>query len=898
MKTAEIRQKFLDYFQARGHTIEPSASLVPHNDKTLLFVNAGMVPFKDVFSRAETRPYVRAASCQRCVRAGGKHNDLENVGYTARHHTFFEMLGNFSFGDYFKREAIKYAWEFLTVELKIPADKLWVSVFVEDTEAEAIWVEEIGFPKSRISRCGAKDNFWQMGDTGPCGPSSEIFYDHGAQIAGGPPGHADADGDRYIEIWNLVFTQYDRQEDGHLKPLAAPCVDTGMGLERLASVLQHKHNNYDTDGFASLIKAIIALTPKTQSVKLSDASVRVLADHIRSTAFMIMDGVIPSNEGRGYVLRRIIRRAIRHGHKIGIAQVFFYQLAPVLALQMHRVYPELKQNLAQIESVLKREELRFKQTLTQGMTLLETAIAQLNGTQIDGKTAFKLYDTYGFPLDLTADVARERNLSVDLSGFAREMEQQQSRARQAGEFKTTQKGVDVQQSTEFVGYQQLENDAIVRAILKDGARVESLAAGEQGIVILDASSFYGESGGQVGDSGTLTNEVALFEVYDTQKQPSNALEHYGKLTRGTLSIGDHLRAQVNPKRRKCIARNHSATHLLHAALRATLGETIVQKGSLVDDTKLRFDFAREDPISRQDLDEIEALVNLKILSNSQVYTDITDIQTAKKQGAMALFGEKYGDTVRVLTMGRRDFSTELCGGTHVARLGDISEFRITCQSSISAGVRRIEAVTGFNAYLFDKQLARDLSAIAQLTKTSRAQVVDKVAQLITQQKAFEKQIIVFQRQLANHQSDALLERVKDCHGTPLLVAQVQNIPAKDLRTMADQLKHRLGSAVIVLAAVNESKIALVASVTKDLTQRYKAGKLLNYVAQQVGGKGGGRDDMAQGGGRDRWGNRCNRAEGVVSPNRARDRSGSNWKIVEGEARQRRSQGRRCGWRIA
>ena len=848
MKTAQIRQKFLDYYASKGHTIEPSASLVPHNDKTLLFVNAGMVPFKDVFSGVEKRPYTRAASCQRCVRAGGKHNDLENVGYTARHHTFFEMLGNFSFGDYFKREAIQYAWEFLTVEIGLPKEKLWISVFEEDDEAEDIWVNEIGFPRNRISRCGAKDNFWQMGDTGPCGPSSEIFYDHGEDIAGGPPGHADEDGDRYIEIWNLVFTQYDKQEDGYLKPLAAPCVDTGMGLERLAAVLQHENNNYDTDGFKSLVKAVVDLTPKANGIKTDNASVRVIADHIRSTAFMIVDGVIPSNEGRGYVLRRIIRRAIRHGHKIGIDKVFFYRLAPVLALEMKEVYPELKKALANVEKVLKREEQRFAQTLDQGMGILEAAIANLKGSQIDGETVFKLYDTFGFPVDLTADVARERDLTIDMPGFEVEMTKQRDRARQAGDFKTTQKGVDISDATEFLGYEQLENSSSIQALIKDGELVDSIEAGDSAIIVLAQSSFYGESGGQVGDSGVLSNKEISFEVGNTQKQKSGAFEHHGVLNSGALKVGDVVSASVDKNRRKRIARNHSATHLLHAALRAVLGETVTQKGSLVDGDKLRFDFSHDEVISKADIDKIEGMVNRKILGNTKVHTDVTDIETAKKNGAMALFGEKYGDTVRVLTMGKDDFSVELCGGTHVNQLGDIGLFRITSEGGIAAGVRRIEAMSGYDAYQFDKQTEDSLSEIAQMTKSSNAQAVEKVAQLIKQQKALEKQIATFQKQLASNQGDELVDQAEDVNGVKLLSTVVEGVSGKDLRDIADKLKDKLGSAVVVLAAVSGDKVSLVAGVTKDLTDKYQAGKILNHVATQVGGKGGGRADMAQGGG--------------------------------------------------
>jgi len=850
MKTAQIRQKFLDFYASKEHTIEPSSSLVPHNDKTLLFVNAGMVPFKDVFSGLEKRPYTRAVSCQRCVRAGGKHNDLENVGYTARHHTFFEMLGNFSFGDYFKREAIQYAWEFLTVELGLPKEKLWVSVFEEDDEAEAIWVNEIGFPKNRISRCGAKDNFWQMGDTGPCGPSSEIFYDHGEQIAGGPPGHADEDGDRYIEIWNLVFTQYDKQEDGYLKPLDAPCVDTGMGLERLAAVLQHKNNNYDTDGFQSLVKSVVDLTSKSSGIKQDNASVRVIADHIRSTAFMVVDGVIPSNEGRGYVLRRIIRRAIRHGHKIGIDKVFFYKLAPVLALELKQVYPELKLALANVEKVLKREEERFAQTLDQGMGILEEAIVNLKDGEIDGETVFKLYDTFGFPVDLTADVARERNLTIDMPGFEAEMTKQRDRARSAGDFKTTQKGVDITQETEFLGYQQLDNTTSVQALIKDGELVDFIEAGDHAIIVLVQSSFYAESGGQIGDSGTLSNNDIKFDVNNTQKQKTGAFEHHGSVSNGVIKVGDVLEAKVDARKRKRIARNHSATHLLHAALRGVLGETVTQKGSLVDSDKLRFDFSHDEIIAKADLDKIEAMVNRRILGNSMVHTDVTDIETAKKKGAMALFGEKYGDTVRVLSMGKNDFSVELCGGTHVNQLGDIGLFRITSEGGIAAGVRRIEAMTGYDAYLFDKQIEGSLGAIAQMTKTSNSGAVEKVTQLIKQQKELEKQISIFQKQLASNQGDDLIGQAQEVNGVKLLSTVVKGVSGKDLRDIADKLKDKLGSAVVVLAAVSEDKVALVAGVTKDLTDKYQAGKILNHVAQQVGGKGGGRPDMAQGGGTD------------------------------------------------
>jgi alanyl-tRNA synthetase len=676
------------------------------------------------------------------------------------------------------------------------------------------------------------------------------FYDHGEDIAGGPPGHADEDGDRYIEIWNLVFTQYDKQEDGYLKPLAAPCVDTGMGLERLAAVLQHKNNNYDTDGFKTLTKAIVDLTPKDDNIKQNNASVRVIADHIRSTAFMVVDGVIPSNEGRGYVLRRIIRRAIRHGHKIGINKVFFYRLAPVLALELKDAYPELKKSLANVEKVLKREEQRFAQTLDQGMGILTEAITQLKGNEIDGETVFKLYDTYGFPADLTADVAREHHLTIDMSGFEIEMTKQRERARQAGDFKTLQKGVDIGEQTQFLGYEQLENSSSVQALIKEGELVEQIEAGEQGIVVLAISSFYAESGGQIGDCGTLSNDTVAFVVNNTQRQKSGAFEHHGILNKGLLKVGDVLTAVVDKKSRKRIARNHSATHLLHAALRTVLGETVTQKGSLVDSEKLRFDFSHDEMIAKSDLDKIEGMVNRKILSNTIVHTDVTDINSAKKKGAMALFGEKYGDTVRVLTMGKDDFSVELCGGTHVNQLGDIGLFRIISEAGVSAGVRRIEAVTGYSAYQFDNQTQDNLNQIAQMTKSSNVQVVEKVAQLIKQQKELEKQIASMQKQLASNQGDDLVNQAQDVGGVSVLASVVEGVSGKDLRDIADKLKDKLGTAIIVLAVVSDDKVSLVAGVTKDLTDKYQAGKILNHVAQQVGGKGGGRPDMAQGGGTD------------------------------------------------
>ena len=847
MKTAEIRKKFLDYFAKQNHAIEHSSSLVPLNDKTLLFTNSGMVPFKDVFSGAEKRPYTRAASCQRCVRAGGKHNDLENVGYTARHHTFFEMLGNFSFGDYFKREAIRFAWEFLTEEIKLPPEKLWVSVFEDDDEAEDIWVNEIGFPKNRISRCGAKDNFWQMGDTGPCGPCSEIFYDHGESIPGGPPGHADEDGDRYIEIWNLVFTQFDKQDDGYLKPLDAPCVDTGMGLERLAAVLQHVNNNYDTDGFQELTKAIVELSDSELNIDQTDPSVRVIADHIRSTAFMTADGVIPSNEGRGYVLRRIIRRAIRHGHRIGINKVFFYRLAPILALQMKEIYPELKKNLANVEKILKREEDRFLETLDQGMSILEESISKLTSSEIDGKTVFKLYDTFGFPVDLTADVAREKGLTLDMEGFDLEMEKQRHRARVSGDF-SSQKTLSIDSETIFVGYDLLESNSSITAIIKNGSQVKELIEGDDAVIFIESTPFYGESGGQIGDSGKLIFDDGIFEVIDTQKQVSGAYEHHGRVISGSIRITDSVNAKVDSSKRKKIARNHSATHLLHAALRKVLGETVSQKGSLVNSDRLRFDFSHDEPLSTDEINEIESMVNRKILGNTEVHSQLTDIDHAKKLGAMALFGEKYGETVRVLTMGKDDFSVELCGGTHVDRLGDIGLFRITNETGIASGVRRIEAITGFTAYQYDKNKENQINQISNLVKSEPSNVIDKILQILDQQKKLENQISIFQKQLAGNQSDDLLKNVKEINGVKLLSAKIEGIEIKDLRNIVDKIKHKLAKAVVILALVKDNKVSLVSGVSKNLTDQYHAGEILKHVALQIDGKGGGRPDMAQGGG--------------------------------------------------
>ena len=848
MKTAEIRQKFLAYFESHGHSIQQSAPLVPHNDNTLLFVNAGMVPFKDFFTGAAKTPFKRAVSCQRCVRAGGKHNDLDNVGYTARHHTFFEMLGNFSFGDYFKSEAIRFCWDFLTVELGLPKEKLWVSVFEDDDEAADIWVNEIGFPIERISRCGEKDNFWQMGDTGPCGPCSEVFYDHGDHIEGGPPGTPEEDGDRFIEIWNLVFMQFDRQQDGELVPLKSTGVDTGMGLERLAAVIQHENNNYDIDSFKELTNAVAALVPKVKGVESSNASVRVIADHIRSTAFMVVDGITPSNEGRGYVLRRIIRRAIRHGHKLGISEIFFYKLVSVLSNQNKLAYPELTSNQDKVEQTLKKEEERFIQTLDTGMSILESAIEEISGTEISGEVAFKLYDTYGFPIDLTADVARERGLSIDMKGFDAAMNVQKDRARKAGDFESKKSTIVIENPTEFVGYELFDNDAKVTAIIKNNQSVNELNQGEEAIVVLDQSSFYGESGGQIGDQGTLSNESSQFNVSDTQKQASNAYEHFGILDSGCLKVGDNVNALIDIERRKSIMRNHSATHLLHESLRLILGDQVNQKGSLVESDKLRFDFSHDEAVSKSNLDEVEALVNKQILGNSKVKTEETDIESAKEKGAMALFGEKYGETVRVLTMGDNDFSVELCGGTHVERLGDIGRFKIISESGVASGVRRIEAVTGQEAYRLDKDNEDSLDMIANLTKSNSANVLEKVKQLISNQKNLEKQISSFKKQLASDQGSDLASSAEDINGIKLLATEVSGVSAKDLRDLADKLKDKLGTAVVVLAVVSGKKVSLISAVTKNLTDKYQAGVILNHVASQIGGKGGGRSDMAQGGG--------------------------------------------------
>jgi alanyl-tRNA synthetase len=851
MKCAEIRKKFLGFFQERGHEVVPSSSLVPANDPTLLFTNAGMVQFKDVFLVQDTRPYTRAASSQRCVRAGGKHNDLENVGYTARHHTFFEMLGNFSFGDYFKRDAIHFAWEFLTEVMELPPEKLWVTVYQDDDEAADVWLKEIKVDSARFSRIGDKpggkqyesDNFWAMGDTGPCGPCSEIFYDHGPEIPGGPPGTPGEDGDRYIEIWNLVFMQYDRTPDGILNPLPKPSVDTGMGLERLAAVMQGVHNNYDIDLFSNLIKFIADLASEKD---LANKSLRVIADHIRSAAFLITDGVVPSNEGRGYVLRRIIRRAIRHGHKLGLRDAFFYKLVAPLATEMGDAYPELVKAQANVEKVLQQEEQRFAETLDQGMTILEEAIGTLKGNTIPGETVFKLYDTYGFPVDLTADIARERELSLDMEGFEKEMAAQRERARKAGKFEASYHDkLNVQGATEFTGYDHVEDEGKILYLFKDGVAVEELNTGEEGIVVLDRTPFYAESGGQVGDEGVLESGNAVFEVQDTQKQQA-VYTHIGEVSSGRLVVGAEIKAIINNSERRQIAYNHSATHLLHAALRKILGDHVTQKGSLVEPDRLRFDFSHFAPVSPEELNKIEDLVNEKIRANYVVDTQLMKQDEAMAAGAMALFGEKYGDVVRVLSMG--DFSVELCGGTHVSRTGDIGLFKVISETGVAAGVRRIEAVSGPGALQWVRNSETNVQQLASLVKASQENLTDKVKQLLEKNRQLEKEVEQLKGKLASSQGSDLLSQAEEIDGIKVLAARLDGVDPKSLRDTMDQLKNKLGSAAIVLAAVNGEKINLVAGVTSDQTNRIKAGNLVNIVAQQVGGKGGGRPDMAMAGG--------------------------------------------------
>ena len=848
MNGAEIREAFLAYFESKGHARVPSSSLVPGNDPTLLFTNAGMVQFKDLFLGREKRAYSRAASSQRCVRAGGKHNDLDNVGYTARHHTFFEMLGNFSFGDYFKRDAIHYAWEFLTGVLALPREKLWITVFKDDDEAEKIWIEEIGVPADRVTRLGEKSNFWAMGDTGPCGPCTEIFFDHGPDVFGGPPGSPDEDGDRYIEIWNLVFMQYERSADGTLTPLPKPSVDTGMGLERIAAVMQHVHSNYEIDIFRVLLEAA---QRATGAADLSSPSLRVIADHIRSCAFLVSDGVTPSNEGRGYVLRRILRRACRHGHKLGARDAFFHTLVEPLGQAMGQAYPELIEKRAQIERVLLLEEEQFARALDLGMRIFEEETAALAGTVIPGDTVFKLYDTYGFPADLTADIARERGLSIDEAGFEEAMEAQRERARGASQFKAgAQATLAADIATQFTGYQTLADEGAVIALVQEGSSTDALQEGQTGIVVLDRTPFYAESGGQAGDCGVLlAASGARFEVRDTTKQGA-AFLHHGVLVSGRIATGDRLKAQVEQGIRQATALNHSATHLLHAAMREVLGEHVEQKGSLVESSRLRFDFSHFEAVTREQLREIEQIVNAQVRANSDVGVEVTDMETARARGAMALFGEKYGDEVRVLTMGG-GFSVELCGGTHVKRTGDIGLFRVTAESGISAGVRRIEAVTGEGAIaLFDEVDGRN-AQLARLLRSGRDEVVAKVEALVSANRALEKEVERLRAKLASGGGGTdLAAAAVDVGGIKVLAAQLEGADAKSLRAAVDQWKQKLGDAVVLLASVEEGKVSLVAGVSGAAAAQLKAGDLVADIAARVGGKGGGRPDMAQGGGTD------------------------------------------------
>ncbi|MCW8852942.1 MAG: alanine--tRNA ligase [Gammaproteobacteria bacterium] len=857
MKTsAELRQAFLTFFKDKGHEVVPSSSLVPGNDPTLLFTNAGMVQFKDVFLGRDKRAYTRATSSQRCVRAGGKHNDLENVGYTARHHTFFEMLGNFSFGDYFKQDAIKYAWEFLTEVVGLPADKLWVTVYADDDEAADIWLNNIGVSADRFSRIGDKpgkkyesDNFWAMGDTGPCGPCTEIFYDHGEDIWGGPPGTPEEDGDRYIEIWNLVFMQYNRSADGEMDKLPAPSVDTGMGLERLAAILQGVHNNYDIDIFQHLIRAA---ANETRTTDLDNKSLRVIADHIRSCAFLCVDGVLPSNEGRGYVLRRIIRRACRHGHQLGMDDLFFYKLVQPLVEIMGEAYPELADAQSTVERLLRMEEERFAETLDHGMKILEEDIKQLQDKTITGETLFKLYDTYGFPVDLTADIARERGLEIDEAGFEACMEAQRERGRSASQFGVDyNKDVQVECESVFTGYDQLKQDATVLELFVGADPVDSLAEGQQGIIVLDETPFYGESGGQVGDTGLLSSSAASFIVKDTQKQ-GNSVLHIGEVQKGSISKGDQLTAEFDLEARKAISRNHSATHLMHAALQQVLGDHVSQKGSLVDAEKLRFDFSHFEPVTNEQLKQIEQIVNAQIRGNSEASAKEMALEAAKASGAMALFGEKYDDVVRVVSMGEPlgdgRFSTELCGGVHVSRVGDIGFFKITAETGIASGVRRIEAVTGEAAVNWVEAKDSQLDSLARLLKSSRDEVNAKVEQLIQKLKEQDKQLAQLKGKMASQAGSDLSSQAEDIGGVKILTAHLDGADSNTLRDTLDQLKNKLGSAAIVLASSDDGKVKLIAGVTKELSKTIKAGDLVNIAAAEVGGKGGGRPDMAQAGG--------------------------------------------------
>ncbi|EKJ5517889.1 alanine--tRNA ligase [Escherichia coli] len=852
--TAEIRQAFLDFFHSKGHQVVASSSLVPHNDPTLLFTNAGMNQFKDVFLGLDKRNYSRATTSQRCVRAGGKHNDLENVGYTARHHTFFEMLGNFSFGDYFKHDAIQFAWELLTSEkwFALPKERLWVTVYESDDEAYEIWEKEVGIPRERIIRIGdnkgapyASDNFWQMGDTGPCGPCTEIFYDHGDHIWGGPPGSPEEDGDRYIEIWNIVFMQFNRQADGTMEPLPKPSVDTGMGLERIAAVLQHVNSNYDIDLFRTLIQAVAKVTGATD---LSNKSLRVIADHIRSCAFLIADGVMPSNENRGYVLRRIIRRAVRHGNMLGAKETFFYKLVGPLIDVMGSAGEDLKRQQAQVEQVLKTEEEQFARTLERGLALLDEELAKLSGDTLDGETAFRLYDTYGFPVDLTADVCRERNIKVDEAGFEAAMEEQRRRAREASGFGADYNAmIRVDSASEFKGYDHLELNGKVTALFVDGKAVDAINAGQEAVVVLDQTPFYAESGGQVGDKGELKGANFSFVVEDTQKY-GQAIGHIGKLAAGSLKVGDAVRADVDEARRARIRLNHSATHLMHAALRQVLGTHVSQKGSLVNDKVLRFDFSHNEAMKPEEIRAVEDLVNAQIRRNLPIETNIMDLEAAKAKGAMALFGEKYDERVRVLSMG--DFSTELCGGTHASRTGDIGLFRIISESGTAAGARRIEAVTGEGAIATVHADSDRLSEVAHLLKGDSNNLADKVRSVLERTRQLEKELQQLKEQAAAQESANLSSKAIDVNGVKLLVSELSGVEPKMLRTMVDDLKNQLGSTIIVLATVAEGKVSLIAGVSKDVTDRVKAGELIGMVAQQVGGKGGGRPDMAQAGGTD------------------------------------------------
>ncbi|MEM7026828.1 MAG: alanine--tRNA ligase [Pseudomonadota bacterium] len=848
MKTSnEIRQSFIDFFTEKDHTAVPSSSLVPSNDPTLLFTNAGMVQFKDLFLGREKRDYNRAVSSQRCVRAGGKHNDLENVGYTARHHTFFEMLGNFSFGDYFKEEAISFAWEYLTETLNIPDSRLWITVYEDDDEAADIWLNQVGVSPDRFSRCGEKDNFWSMGDTGPCGPCSEIFYDHGEAIPGGPPGTADAELDRYIEIWNLVFTQYDRDPEGTLKPIPHPSVDTGMGLERITAVMQHVHNNYEIDLFQHLIKAINKLAGNK---KLDTISTQVIADHIRSCSFLIVDGVIPSNEGRGYVLRRIIRRAIRHGNKLGFNESFFHKLAKPLNEIMGEAYPELANAISHVEKVLLTEEQRFAETLEQGLKVLDEIINNLDGdTLLQGEDVFKLYDTYGFPVDLTADIAREKELTVDMDGFNQAMAEQRKRARAASKFDA---GISISSDndlvTDFTGYDRLQQKTTVIALYQDGRSVQSLKPGDIGGVILLETPFYAQSGGQVGDRGELFAGDIFFEVEDTKKQGQSHI-HLGVLRTGEINTGDVLHASVDVSRREHIIRNHSATHLLHAALRHVLGDHVVQKGSLVADDRLRFDFAHNEPLSRQEIIELEQLVNDQVLKNEDTQIHVMSLDDAQASGAMSLFGEKYDETVRVLDIGG-EFSKELCGGTHVNRAGDIGLFKIISESGIAAGVRRIEAVTGIGALRWVENIENKMLSVSDLLKTDIDNIDSRLSMQLEKTRKLEKELDQLKGKLASNAGSNMADEAEVIDGINVIAKSLEGADPKTLRDTVDQLKNKLGTAALVLATVSNEKVSLVAGVTKDSTDKIKAGDLVNFVAQQVGGKGGGRPDMAQAGGND------------------------------------------------